>query len=99
MLAERMTGPGLDAPVNIKSVSKTIVASLAGAALDRAVIPSVDAALGDVAPRLVPEGGDPRVDKEASLASKHGVERTSSGSTAQHITAHHITAQHSTAPQ
>ena len=45
----------------IKSVSKSVVAALLGTALDRGEIASIDARLGDVAPRLIPARADPRV--------------------------------------
>lgn len=80
LLAERLSGPGLDQPVNIKSVSKTIVATLAGIAVDRGVVSSVEAALGDVAPALVPAGADPRVADitiEDLVTLRAGLERTS----------------------
>lgn len=47
-------GPGLDRAANIKSCSKSIVALLLGAAIDRGEVPSVDARLGAVAPGLIP---------------------------------------------
>ncbi|MGI3167928.1 serine hydrolase domain-containing protein [Pseudooceanicola sp. C21-150M6] len=54
-------GPAPDRPVNVKSVSKSIIAILAGCALDRAEIPALDATLGELAPGLIPAGADPRV--------------------------------------
>lgn len=39
---EAFRGPSLDRPANVKSVSKTIVALLTGAAIDRGVIQNVD---------------------------------------------------------
>ncbi|MCG5243495.1 serine hydrolase domain-containing protein [Azospirillum doebereinerae] len=60
-VAKVFRGPALGRAVNVKSVSKTIVASLAGIALDRGVLPGVDASLADVAPDLLPPGADPRV--------------------------------------
>lgn len=59
--AEAFRGPGLDRPVNVKSVSKSFVAALAGAAIDRGQIPGPRATLGELAPRLIPRGTDPRV--------------------------------------
>ena len=38
VFAEAFGGPPLDRPVNVKSVSKTLVASLAGAAIDRGLL-------------------------------------------------------------
>lgn len=80
VLARSLRGRGLDAPANVKSVSKSIVALLLGAALDRGVVPSVTATLGDVAPALVPNGADPRVARltlEDLVTLRAGLERTS----------------------
>jgi CubicO group peptidase (beta-lactamase class C family) len=59
--AERFRGPPLDRAVNVKSVSKTVLATLVGAAIDRGALPGPEATLAEVAPRLIPEGADPRV--------------------------------------
>lgn len=73
-------GPSLARPVPIKSVSKTIVAALTGAALDRGELPSVGATLADIAPQLIPSGADPRV-AQITIADlvtmQAGLERTS----------------------
>ena len=61
VLAEAFRGPALDRAVNVKSVSKTVVAALTGAAIDRGVVPGLDATLGDLIPDLIPPGADPRV--------------------------------------
>lgn len=80
VLSEVFRGPGISRPVPIKSVSKTIVAALTGAAVDRGELASVDVALGDVAPRLIPASADPKV---AEITVAHlvtmqaGLERTS----------------------
>jgi CubicO group peptidase (beta-lactamase class C family) len=80
VLAEAIRGPALTRPVNVKSVSKTIVAAVAGAAIDRGVVAGLDATLGQLAPDLIPRGADPRV---AGLTVEHlvtmqaGLERTS----------------------
>lgn len=60
-LAEAFRGPALNRVVNVKSVSKTLVAAITGAAIDRGAIPGVEARLADLAPRLIPAGADPRV--------------------------------------
>lgn len=52
-------GPGLDRPANIKSCSKSIVALLLGAAIAREEIPSTDARLDEIAPRLLPRDATP----------------------------------------
>lgn len=80
VVAERFRGPKLDAPANVKSVSKSIVALLLGAAIDRGIVPSVGATLADVAPDLVPAGADPRVadlTMEDLVTLRAGLERTS----------------------
>jgi CubicO group peptidase (beta-lactamase class C family) len=73
-------GPAESRAVPVKSVSKTIVAALTGAALDRGEIPSPDATIGTLAPRLIPDGADPRV-AEITVAQlvtmQAGLERTS----------------------
>ncbi|MGY6549639.1 MAG: serine hydrolase domain-containing protein [Roseinatronobacter sp.] len=80
VLAEAFRGPALTRPVNVKSVSKTIVAMVTGAAIDRGAVPGITATLGDIAPDLIPAGADPRV---AGLTLEHlvtmqaGLERTS----------------------
>ena len=79
-LAETFRGPGLDAPANVKSVSKTLVAALLGAAIDRGRVPGVTASLGEVAPGLIPSAADPRVagiTLEDLVTLRAGLERTS----------------------
>ena len=80
MVAEIFRGPALGRAVQIKSVSKTLVAALTGAALDRGEIPSMDATLGDLAPTLIPRNADPRVETitvEHLITMQAGLERTS----------------------
>lgn len=78
--SKRFRGPATGQLVPIKSVSKTIVAALTGAALDRGEIPSLQATLADLAPRLIPRGADPRVGTisvENLVTMQAGLERTS----------------------
>ena len=79
-LAESFRGPPVARPVNVKSVSKTIVATLVGAAIDRGVLPGVGTPLAEVAPSLIPKGADPKV-RDITLADlltmQAGLERTS----------------------
>ena len=79
-LAEALRGPAPDRPVNVKSVSKTVVAVLAGIAIDKDHVPGVGARLGDIAPRLIPRDADPRV-RDITLSDlltlRAGLERTS----------------------
>lgn len=82
VFAEAFRGPPLDRPVNVKSVSKTLVAALTGAALDRGTIPGLDATIGELAPGLVPRGADPRAAAltiEDLVTMRAGLERTSGG--------------------
>jgi CubicO group peptidase (beta-lactamase class C family) len=78
VLAEAFRGPALDRPVNVKSVSKTLVATLTGAAIDRGVLPGVDT---PVLPFLrAPAGLDPRAERITvghCLTMSTGLERTS----------------------
>ncbi|ATX65667.1 serine hydrolase domain-containing protein [Roseinatronobacter bogoriensis] len=80
VFAEAPRGPGLERLANIKSCSKSIVALLLGAAIDRGEIASVRAALGDVAPAIVPQNATPGVTKitmEDLVTLRAGLERTS----------------------
>ena len=67
-------------PVNIKSVSKSVLSALIGIALERGVLSSVNQTLGELAPTLIPEKADSRVGalSVANLLSMQtGLERTS----------------------
>jgi CubicO group peptidase (beta-lactamase class C family) len=78
--AEAFRGPPLDHAVNVKSVSKSFVASLIGAAIDRGVLGGVGQRLGEIAPSLVPKNADPKV-RDLTIAQlltmQAGLERTS----------------------
>jgi CubicO group peptidase (beta-lactamase class C family) len=77
--AEAFRGPGVERAVNVKSVSKTVVAALTGAAIDRGEI-GVQTTLGEVIPDLIPGGADPRVagiTVEDLMTLRAGLERTS----------------------
>ncbi len=80
ILVEVFRGPSINRAVPIKSVSKTIVAALAGAAIDRGEIPSVQATLAELAPKLIPKKADSLVSTitiENLLTMQAGLERTS----------------------
>lgn len=82
VLAQAFRGPGLDRAANVKSVSKSVVALCLGAAIDRGVVPSVQATLAEVAPDLIPPSADPRVSGitlENLVTLRAGLERTSGG--------------------
>jgi CubicO group peptidase (beta-lactamase class C family) len=73
-------GPGLEQPVNVKSVSKSVMAALAGAAIERGVLDGVDQPVAPVLDGLVPADADPRVEAitvEHLLTMRAGLERTS----------------------
>ncbi len=78
--AEALRGTPIDRPANIKSVSKTIVATLTGIAIDAGHIPGTAARLGDLAPALIPATADPAVAGitiSDLLTMQAGLERTS----------------------
>lgn len=80
VLSEAFRGPSLARSVPIKSVSKTVVAALVGAALDRDELPSLSVTLGQVAPGLIPTDADPGVSDitiENLITMQAGLERTS----------------------
>ena len=80
LIEDRFRGPDLDRPANVKSVSKTIVATLLGIAIDKGAVPSVDASLGQIATRLIPAAADPRVRAitlEDLVTLRAGLDRTS----------------------
>lgn len=73
-------GAGLDRLANIKSCSKSIVALLLGAALDRGEVPSVQASLAEVAPGILPADateGAALITLEDLVTLRAGLERTS----------------------
>ncbi len=73
-------GPGLNRLANIKSCSKSIVALLLGAAIDRGEISSVNARLSDVAPCILPDDATPGagdITLEDLVTLRAGLERTS----------------------
>lgn len=54
-------GPGLSRPANIKSLSKTVLSVIAGMAIDKGVVSSVDQPLMELLGELAPDGLDSRV--------------------------------------
>lgn len=80
VVSEVFRGPGLGRAAPVKSVSKSIVAALAGAAIDRGEVASVNATIGQLAPQLIPAGADSRVADitvENLVTMQAGLERTS----------------------
>ncbi|MFZ3582527.1 serine hydrolase domain-containing protein [Loktanella sp. DJP18] len=81
VIAMAPRGPGLDQLANVKSVSKTLVAALTGAAIDRGEL-TLDSTLADAAPSLIPGDADPRVAAltvRDLITMRAGLERTSGG--------------------
>lgn len=80
VMSRAFRGSAPDRPVNVKSVSKTIVALLTGIAIGRGLLSGPGVPIGEVAPRLIPKGADPRVAAirvEDLLTMRAGLERTS----------------------
>lgn len=80
IFAEAPRGPGLDRLANIKSCSKSIVALLLGAAIDRGEVASVQAPLSEVAPNILPSNATPGagdITLEDLVTLRAGLERTS----------------------
>lgn len=79
-VAEAIRGPSVNSPVNIKSVSKSFVAALAGAAIDKGVLRGVEQRLADIAPDLIPKNADPKTSDltiEQLVTMQAGLKRTS----------------------
>jgi CubicO group peptidase (beta-lactamase class C family) len=80
VLAEKFRGPAADRPVNIKSLAKTIIATLVGCAIDRGVLEGPDQRITTVLGPLVPADADPRLEEVTIgnlLSMQAGLERTS----------------------
>jgi CubicO group peptidase (beta-lactamase class C family) len=80
LFERRFRGPRLDATVNVKSVSKTIVALLTGIAVEREIVGGVDASIGDLIPDLIPDNAPDTVGEitiSDLLTMRAGLERTS----------------------
>jgi CubicO group peptidase (beta-lactamase class C family) len=79
LAARTFRGPGPDTPVNIKSAAKTVLAALAGAAVDQGLL-RLDQPIAPVLGPRVPAGADPRVREitvEHLLTMAAGLEPTS----------------------
>jgi CubicO group peptidase (beta-lactamase class C family) len=79
-VAEAFRGPGPDRPVNVKSLSKSVMSALAGAAIERGVLRGVDQRIAPILADLVPRDADPRVGAitiDHLLTMRAGLERTS----------------------
>lgn len=75
-------GPGTAQPANIKSLSKTVLAAITGAAIEAGIIESTHQPLVALFGDHLPSGLDPRISDitvEHLLAQQAGLERTSGG--------------------
>lgn len=80
LAAEALGGPGLERPVNVKSLSKTVLALMTGIAIDRGLLPDEDVSLGAIMGRAIPRSADPAVRDiriHDLLTMRAGLERTS----------------------
>ncbi|HEX6144806.1 MAG TPA: serine hydrolase [Geminicoccaceae bacterium] len=80
MVAERLRGPDLDQPVNVKSVSKSVLSALVGIAIEQGVLEGVDQKVVPLLEGRVPVEADPRIlDITIGhlLTMRAGLERTS----------------------
>jgi CubicO group peptidase (beta-lactamase class C family) len=80
VLEATFRGPPADRPVNIKSVAKTVIATLVGCAVDRAVLEGPDQPITSVLGPLVPASASPRLAEVTIghlLSMQAGLERTS----------------------
>jgi len=59
--AEALRGPALDRPVNVKSVSKSLISALTGIAIARGELPGTDTLVAPLLKRVVPRRADARV--------------------------------------
>lgn len=73
-------GPDLDTPVNVKSVAKTVIAALVGAAIERGVLDGPEQRIAPLLAESLPRDRDPRLDRVTIghlLSMRAGLERTS----------------------
>jgi CubicO group peptidase (beta-lactamase class C family) len=80
LVVERFRGPALDRPVNVKSVSKSVIAALVGGAIARGILAGVEQPVAPVLEGLVPAEADPRIGAitlDHLLSMRAGLERTS----------------------
>lgn len=87
VLAQVFDGPGLDQPANIKSLSKTVLSAVVGAAIDRGVFKSVNQPIAELIE--VPDEASPRVGEITVgnlLSMQAGLGRTSGKNYGQWVT-------------
>src|SRR5690606_39050251 len=80
LAARAYNGASLDAPQNIKSASKPIMATLVGMAIDRGLLEGVDQLVAPLLSDHLPSNPDPRLASVTIgnlLSMQAGLERTS----------------------
>ena len=80
LIERRFRGPGLDVPVNVKSISKSIVSALVGATIARGVLESTNQPISGLLADKLPRQPDPRLRAVTIghlLSMRSGLERTS----------------------
>lgn len=79
-IEQRFHGPAADRPVNVKSVSKTIIATLAGIAIERKVFAGLDEPVAPLLSNRLPRNPDSRLQHVTLgnlLSMQAGLDRTS----------------------
>ena len=80
LAAEAFRGSALDVPVNVKSVSKSLISALTGIALQRGELTSTDQLIAPLLRRSVPRRADPRIHQitiEHMLSMRSGLQEVS----------------------
>ena len=80
LLERAFRGPSLDTPVNVKSVSKSVISTLVGIAIERGAIDGPDQPIAALLPDRLPPGPDSRLSRvtiDHLLSMRAGLERTS----------------------
>lgn len=79
-IEQTFRGPPADRPVNVKSVSKTMIAALVGIAIDRKLFDGLDQPIAPLLADRLPPNADPRLQRVTLgnlLSMQAGLERTS----------------------
>jgi CubicO group peptidase (beta-lactamase class C family) len=81
ILAERaFRGPRLTTPVNVKSVSKSLLSAIAGLAVDKGLLTGTEMKIAPVFDDWLPKDAEPRkhlINLDHLLSMRAGLERTS----------------------
>ena len=92
LAAEAFRGPALDVPVNVKSVSKSLISALTGIALQRGELTSTDQLIAPLLRRSVPRRADPRIHQitiEHMLSMRSGLQEVSGAAYGEWVGAKH----------